>query len=88
MEQTYRITLTRGRERKMFDVPCTGEYIKRIVNKVFKGRFSRPDKLRVSDGVKLLVIGENKVLMGRRIYNKSVFQVMTALEKAIVNTPA
>jgi hypothetical protein len=88
MAETYRITLTRGKEKKMFDVPCTGEYIRRIVNKVFRGRFSKPEKLNVKDGVKLIVSGGGKVLIGRRIYNKSVFQVMTALEKAIVNTPA
>ena len=88
MAETYRITLTRGKERKMFDVRCTGGYIKRMVNTVFKGRFSKPERLNVKDGVKLIVTGSGKVLIGRRIYNKSVFQVMTALEKAIVNTPA
>lgn len=87
MADTYRISLTRGKDKKMLDVPCTGEYIKRIVNRVFKGRFSKPEKLNVRDGVKLIVSGNGKVLMGRRIYNKSVFQVMTALEKAITNTP-
>lgn len=88
MAETYRICLTRGKEKKMLNVPCTGEYIKRIVNKVFKGRFSKPEKLNVRDGVKLIVSGNGKVLMGRRVYNKSVFQVMTALEKAISSTPA
>ena len=88
MAETYRIHLTRGKEKLMFDVLCSGEYIKRLVNKVFRDRFSKPEKLRVSDGVKLIVSGNGKVLMGRRIYNKSVFQVMTALEKAIANTPA
>ena len=87
MADTYRISLTRGKDKKTFCVPCTGEYIRRIVNRVFKGRFSKPEKLDVRDGVKLIVSGNGKVLMGRRIYNKSVFQVMTALEKAIENTP-
>ena len=87
METTYRIQLSRGSEKKAFNVPCSGEYIKRIVNKVFRGRFARPERLRVGDGVKLIVSGNGKVLMGRRIYNKSVFQVMTALEKAISSTP-
>lgn len=88
MAKTYQICLTRGKEKKMLNVPCTGEYIKRIVNSVFKGRFSKPEKLNVRDGVKLIVSGNGKVLMGRRVYNKSVFQVMTALEKAISSTPA
>lgn len=88
MAVTYQICLTRGKEKKMLNVPCTGEYIKRIVNSVFKGRFSKPEKLNVRDGVKLIVSGNGKVLMGRRVYNKSVFQVMTALEKAISSTPA
>ena len=87
MADTYRISLTRGKEKKTLDVPCTGDYIRRIVNKVFRGRFSKPEKLNVRDGVKLIVSGNGKVLMGRRIYNKSVFQVMTALEKAITTTP-
>lgn len=88
MADTYRIHLTRGKEKRMFDVPCTADYIKRVVNGVFKGRFSKPEKLQVKDGVKLIVTGGGKVLMGRRIYNKSVFQVMTALEKAIRSIPA
>lgn len=79
--------MTRGNEKRMLNVPCTGDYIKRIVNKTFRGRFSKPNKLNVSDGVKLIVVNSGKVFMGRRIYNKSVFQVMTALEKAISNTP-
>jgi len=87
MAETYRISLARGKEKKAFDVPCTGEYIRRIVNRVFKGRFSRPEKLSVNDGVKLIVSSNGKVFMGRRIYNKSVFQVMTTLEKAIAATP-
>lgn len=87
MAETYHIHLSRGKEKRMLEIPCTGEYIKRIVNRTFKGRFSKPCKLNVSDGVKLIVSNGGKVFMGRRIYNKSVFQVMTALEKAIVSTP-
>ena len=87
MAETYRISLMRGKEKRMMDVPCTGEYIRRIVNRVFRGRFTKPEKLDARDGVKLIVIGKGKVLMGRRIYNKSVFQVMMALEKAISATP-
>ena len=87
MAETYQINLTRGNEKRMLIVPCTGDYIKRIVNKTFRGRFSKPEKLNTRDGVKLIVVNSGKVLMGRRIYNKSVFQVMTALEKAIENTP-
>ena len=87
MAETYQISLTRGKEKKVLNVPCTGEYIKRIVNKTFRGRFSKPEKLNVRDGVKLIIVNSGKVFMGRRIYNKSVFQVMTALEKAISNTP-
>lgn len=71
----------------MINVPCTADYIRRVVNKTFKGRFSKPEKLNVSDGVKLIVAGGGKVLMGRRIYNKSVFQAIAALEKAISSTP-
>lgn len=88
MAETYQISLTRGKEKKVLNVPCSGEYIKRIVNRTFRGRFTKPERLNVSDGVKLIVIGGGKVFLGRRIYNKSVFQVMTALEKAIISTPA
>lgn len=87
MAETYQIQLTRGKERKVLNVPCDEKYIRSVVNRTFKGRFSRPDALRVGDGVKLIVSAMGKVVLGRRIYNKSVFQVMVALEKAICNTP-
>ena len=88
MAETYQISLTRGKEKKVLNVPCSGEYIKRIVNRTFRGRFTKPERLNVRDGVKLIVVGGGKVFLGRRIYNKSVFQVMAALEKAIISTPA
>ena len=90
MIDTYRICLSRGKEKKvLLDVPCTEEYIKAIVNGSFRGRFSKPDGLRVSDGIKLIVInkGMRSVVMARRIYNKSMRQVMTTIKKAINDTP-
>ena len=88
MAETYHIMLTRKNDKKEFYVsPCTGEYIRSLVNKTFKGRFTRPEKLRTTDGVKLIVSTCGKVFMGRRIYNKSVSQVHVSLVKAIHNTP-
>lgn len=66
---------------------CTEKYIRRVVNRTFSGRFTKPNALRVGDGVKLIVSSAGKNLFGRRIYNKSVMQVEVELRKAIRNTP-
>lgn len=87
MAETYQVSLTRGNKKMALNVICTEGYIRGLVNRTFKGRFSKPAALRVSDGVKLIVTGMGKVVLGRRIYNKSVFQAFTALDKAIDNTP-
>lgn len=87
MAETYQIHLTRGNKKRALNVICTEEYIRRVINKTFKGRFSKPAALNITDGVKLIVTGMGKVVLGRRIYNKSVFQAFAALDKAIENTP-
>lgn len=89
MADTYIIQLSRSgsKERVIPVLHCTEQYIRNIVNKSFKGRFSKPSALRISDGVKLIVSSAGKNIFGRRIYNKSILQVEVELRKAIRKTP-
>lgn len=88
---THLVSFIRKHNKKKFYVAdVTDEsYFPKVIGKAFKGRFRKPDALKISDGVRIIVsrVADGMIVMKRRVYNKSALQTMNELERMIEATP-
>lgn len=90
-KRTHLVSFIRKRNKQKFYVADVSDdgYFRKVVNKAFRDRFRKPEKLAKSDGVNIIVsrVSDGLIILRRKVYNKSALQTMTELEKMIEATP-
>lgn len=92
MEKTHIAKISRGRRTERFYVSGVKDdsFFTTAMRKAFGGRMSCPKTLTKSDGVRVVIgrISDKRLIVNRKVYNKSVGQVADELIKVIEQTPA
>lgn len=90
-EKSYLIFFSQGKKLQRTSVVGvrSDKEIVELVRKTFKGRFKRPEALRMRDGVRVIVKcldhikNQTTQVFNSRIFNKSVTQARLMIEQAI-----